>query len=497
LWKSAPVVARPTGTVTFLFTDLEGSTRLWEAHPAEMRPALAVHDEIIRDAIASQGGYLFSTGGDGFAAAFASVGAAVAAARYAQAALAAATWPSTTGLRVRMGIHTGEANERGADYFGPAVNRAARIMAAGHGGQVLLSGVSAQLLGTGALIHLADLGEHRLKDLGQPEHLWQLGDTTFPALRTLDRRPHNLRVQRTPLLGRGDDIEAVARHVAAHRLVSLLGIGGSGKTRLAQAVAASLIDQFPDGVWFVDLVPVATADAIPAAIATAAGLDLGTVAQAEALVTVMVDRRALFVLDNCEHLTNGVADLLDLLLDGTVTPRFLVTSREPLELADEQRMAVDPLDASGVGSPAVELFVSTAARGGGAVDEAALAAVLEICRCLDGLPLAIELTAGQARHLDPAEILERLDRRFELVARGRSRGNRRQASLEGVLVDTWALLDDLERGLLLHLAAFPSSFDLETAEELFGPATPRPLSGLVDPLWCATLPTTPTGCWRP
>ena len=163
-----------------------------------MRPALAVHDELIRDAIAAHGGYLFSTGGDGFAAACESVGAAVGAARDAQEALAAATWPSMDGLRVRMGIHTGEANERRGDYFGPAVNRAARIMAAGHGGQVLLSGVSAQLLGTASLIPLTNLGEHRLNDLGRPEHLWQLGDETFPALRTLDRRPHSLPAQRTP-----------------------------------------------------------------------------------------------------------------------------------------------------------------------------------------------------------------------------------------------------------------------------------------------------------
>src|SRR4051812_17862161 len=197
-----------------------------------MRRALQLHDELLRSAIAAHGGYVFSTGGDSFAAAFSVVGEAVAAATEAQAGLGRAAWPGTARLHVRMGIHTGEATERDGDYFGPTVNRAARIMAAGHGGQGLFSGAAAQLYGTGAL---HDLRQHPLKDLSEPEHLWQLGNASFPPLRTLDSAPHNLPTQRTPLVGRQADIETVADHLRAHRLVSLVGIGGSGKTRLAQA----------------------------------------------------------------------------------------------------------------------------------------------------------------------------------------------------------------------------------------------------------------------
>jgi hypothetical protein len=242
--------------VSFLFTDVEGSTRLWEADSGAMREALSLHDDVVRGAIEGHRGYLFATGGDGFAAAFWSVGDAVGAAAAAQAGLQLVPWPAGLRVAVRMGIHTGEAVERGGDYFGPTLNRAARVMAAGHGGQVLLSGAAAELYGTA---RLQDLGEHRLKDLSAPEHVWQLGGDPFSPLRTLDRAPHNLPTQRTPLLGRETDIEAVARHLGGHRLVSLIGMGGSGKTRLAQAAAAAVVGQFPDGVWFIDLVPVSAA----------------------------------------------------------------------------------------------------------------------------------------------------------------------------------------------------------------------------------------------
>jgi predicted ATPase/class 3 adenylate cyclase len=467
------VGVRPTGTLTFLFTDVEGSSRLWECYPTEMDSALRLHDEIVRSAIEGHGGYVFSTGGDAFAAAFSRVGEAIG----AQAGLASASWPESVSVRVRMGIHTGEATERDGNYFGPTLNRAARLMSAGHGGQTLVSSVAAQLYGGADLV---DLGEHRLRDLGERERIWQIGRESFAALRTLDQAPNNLPVQRTALLGRETALQVVMAHLEQHRLVSLLGMGGSGKTRLAQAVAAATIDRFPDGVWFVDLVPVTSPSDIPIAVASAAGFDLGAHEPFEGLLHVMVARRALFILDNCEHLTDGVAELVDAILERTSEATFLVTSREPLDLPDEQHYPVDPLDASDSTSPAVTLFTSTAARIGSPIPGSALDAVAEICRRLDGLPLAIELAAGQLGHLSPNDILERLDRRFELLSAGRGRRRQRHVSLQAVLQDTWGMLDETEQDLLQHLAAFPASFDLEIAEAVFGDGTAKALAGLVD-----------------
>ncbi|MCP4965550.1 MAG: adenylate/guanylate cyclase domain-containing protein, partial [bacterium] len=262
---------RPSGTVTFLFTDIEGSTELWEEYAAEMQVALEAHDAILRSAIDGRGGYVFSTAGDAFAAAFARAGDALAGAQSAQEALRSASWPTPAPIRVRMGLHTGEAQERDGDYFGSAVNRAARIMSAGHGDQVLVSSATVAVLGAEGL---RELGEYRLKDLSASEHLYQLGDRMFPPLRTLDVVQHNLPVERTPLVGRKSDVEEITSLVEEHRLVTLLGIGGTGKTRLATAVAAEMADRFSDGVWFVDLVPVAGSEQVVEAIATAAGFSV-------------------------------------------------------------------------------------------------------------------------------------------------------------------------------------------------------------------------------
>ena len=455
--------ALPSGTVTFLLTDIEGSTLLWEANPAEMESALERHDRLVRDAVAQRNGYVFSTAGDAFAAAFATPSDAVAAATEAQQAMEVEPWPESTPIRVRMGIHTGVAQERDGDYFGPAVNRAARIMAAGHGAQVLVSAAVAALIDDASLV---DLGEHRLKDLAAKQRLFQVGDRVFPPLRSLEGFRHNLPVERTPLLGRTEDIGDLIGLIGDHRLVTLLGIGGTGKTRLAGAVAAEVAERFSNGVWFVDLVPATSMDQVVEAIAATTGLQVSGNDRVEALAELMDDREMLVVLDNCEHLTDDVADVVDLLLEHTTSPRFIATSREPLQLLGERLVYVSPLEVEGVSAPAVELFNATAERVDARVgaDEAEL--VGRICSQLDGLPLSIELAASQLRHLTIDELSGRLDQRFELLARGRGRRHERQSSLLAVLADTWSMLDDTERTLLLQLAAFPSAFGADDVEQV-------------------------------
>jgi predicted ATPase/class 3 adenylate cyclase len=473
----------PSGTVTFLFTDVEGSTRMWEQYEAEMAVALELHDEIVRASIDEHDGFVFSTAGDAFAAAFARADDAVDAARRAQEALGSASWPADSVIRVRMGIHTGEAQERDGDYFGPVLNRAARIMSAGHGGQVLVSASTAAMVGHDGLI---ELGEHRLKDLGAGERIFQVGDGVFPALRSLEAARHNLPIERTPLIGRSDEIGQVCGLVAEHRLVTLLGIGGTGKTRLATAVAAELADGYRDGVWYIDLVPITGSDRVAEAIATAVGLSVAGSDLVQGLAERIAHRETLIVLDNCEHITDDIAELVDVLLEATTGPRFLVTSREPLQLLDERHVHVPPLSSDDATAPAVQLFAATAERVGVSIGAEDVEMVSRVCAGLDGLPLAIELAAGQLRQYTVTELADRLDRRFEILSEGRRGRRRRQASLHLVLEDSWNMLDDVEQELLMSLAAFPSSFaaaDVEQAVLVVGPdAAPsgRVLAGLVD-----------------
>ena len=471
----------PSGTVTFLFTDIEGSTSLWERDDEAMNAALAAHDEILRSCVDAAEGFVFSTAGDSFAAAFDSAGSACRSALEIQARLTAHGWPTPEPIRVRMGLHVGEAHERDGDYFGPTVNRAARIMSAAHGGQVLVSAACASIVGTEELV---DLGERRLKDLGAPERLWQLNPGSFPPLRTLDVARHNLPVERTPLLGRSSDIEHVVELVAHNRLVTLLGIGGTGKTRLAVAAAAELVDAAVDGVWFVDLVPATAPADVVTAIAAATGLHVAGSDLLGAMADALRHRRMVIVLDNCEHLTDEVGEVVDALLARTVEPRFLATSREPLQLLDERHVRVEPLAiGDDAASPAVELFISAAERVGASIEPGDIARVARICGALDGLPLSIELAATQLRQLTLGELADRLDERFELLSRRRRGYQSRQASLAAVVEDSWQMLDPLERDMLLQLAAFPASFAVDDVEELW---SGRPtsaallLGGLVD-----------------
>src|ERR1700757_165474 len=348
----------PSGVVTFLFTDAEGSTRRWEADAEGMRVALAAHDEVLRKAIETHGGWLFKHTGDGVCAAFASPKSAVDAAVDAQRELE---------LPVRMGIATGEAELREGDYFGAVLNRAARVMAAGHGGQVLLAESTAGLLSG---VDLVDLGPRRLRDLSTPVQVFQVHAeglrTSFPPLRALDADSGNLRPAPTSLIGRESELDEVHAAVKAHRLVTLTGVGGVGKTRLATEVAARLVDEFPDGVWFFELAAVTDPASVLAAVAAVLGITQQpgkTVA--ESVADALEGRLRLLVFDNCEHVRDAVADLVEAILARSATVTILATSREGLGAADEQLWLGPSLDVgAGTPSAAVSLFCDRA-RGGG------------------------------------------------------------------------------------------------------------------------------------
>ncbi|MGA8099997.1 MAG: adenylate/guanylate cyclase domain-containing protein, partial [Candidatus Cybelea sp.] len=316
-----PASARPTGTVTFLFSDIEGSTVRWERDREAMEPALARHDALMRTALEARGAYVFKTMGDAFCAAFPTAADAIAAALDAQRALAAEDFSAVEGIRARMALHTGQTAERDGDYFGPTVNRVARLLAVGHGGQVLLSGACTELIG-GELppeCSLRDLGEHRLKDLAQPERIHQLlaPDLTadFPPLRSLEHLSNNLPAQVTSFVGRDAEIAEITTLVEQHRLVTLVGSGGVGKTRLLLHVSADLIDGSGDGVWFVELAPLAKGEYIPSAVAQALGITLPSEGDpVENLTRALKGKEMLLLFDNCEHLIEPTAHVISAIL---------------------------------------------------------------------------------------------------------------------------------------------------------------------------------------
>ena len=392
----------PSGTVTFLFTDVEGSTRLWESAPGPMRAAIARHDEIVRRAIERHDGYLFATGGDGFAIAFARAADAVRTATDAQADLSAELWPEETPIRVRMGLHTGEVEERDGDYFGRAVNRAARLMGIGCGGQVLCSEVSAALIDTDML--LVDLGEHRLRDLDRPVHVFQVGDGLFPPLRSKSTR----RVTLTPIsrsarptttfFGREEELRLIGERIQGHRLVTLVGVGGGGKTRLAQEAVERLGTRFADGIIWVDLASVSSVGLVARTVAQAAGVFDASVdrggdeAIEERLLGSIGEHNVLLVMDNCEHVVTEASRLCGLITESCPNLCILATSREPLGLGGEQRIPVGSLDADA----ARRLFCARAQAVGVNVDLSADDPVIDaICDRLDRLALAVELAAAR------------------------------------------------------------------------------------------------------
>src|SRR5579862_6363237 len=332
----------PSGTVTFLFTDIEGSTQLWESSPASMQDALEAHDRMVKEAVDACGGYVFATGGDGFAAAFARAGDAVSAAVSARGALEEHGWPADAIVRVRMALHTGEAVERDGDYFGPAVNRTARLLAITHGGQVVCSQATAAVIGPGSPAALVSLGEHRLRDLGAPEQVFQIGEGSFPPLRSLDARPTNLPVQRTSFVRRERELKVTLEAIVRSPLVTLTGVGGVGKTRLALEVAAHL-EQL-DGAWLVELAAVADPDAVAQVAASALGvLPRPGESPWGAVLAYLRHRRLLLVFDNCEHLIDTVAGLIDEVLESCPRVRVLATSREALGVTGEQIVPVPTL----------------------------------------------------------------------------------------------------------------------------------------------------------
>ena len=451
--------AGPSGVVTFLFTDIEGSTRRWEADADSMRAALLTHDEALRTAIEAHDGFLFSHTGDGAVAAFASPKSAVDAAVDAQRELQ---------LPVRMGIATGEAELRDGDYFGTVLNRAARVMAVGHGGQILVADSTAVLVSG---VDLVDLGQRRLRDVPVPVGVFQVRAqglrTEFPPLRTLDATPGNLRSAVTSFIGRESEVEEVQAALHEHRLVTLTGVGGVGKTRLATEVAASLAAEFPDGVWFFELAAVADPAAVPDAVAAVLGITQQpgkTVS--ESVAAALEGRVRLLVIDNCEHVLDAAADLVEGVLAQSATVKVLATSREGLGVGDEQVWPVPSLDLSGgIDSAAVNLFVeraqSVAPRFSMAIPDEA-GAVVEICRSLDGIPLAIELAASRMASMTAAEVRDRLDDRFKLLV-GSRRGAERHQTLRQAVAWSYDLLGDAEKSLLQRCSVFSGGFDLRSA----------------------------------
>ena len=464
--------AWPSGVVTFLFTDLQGSTRLWEEHPVAMQSALARHDDLVGAAIASHGGRVVKMTGDGAMAVFERSDDALSAALDAQGALAVEEWGETGPLVVRMGVHTGDAQHRDHDYFGPTVNRAARVAAVANGGQILCTRTSSDLAGDTFV--LTSLGYHRLRDLGAADELFQVGGGAFPALRSVDAVPTNLPTVLTDLIGRSDDVARIASLVETERLVTLTGVGGVGKTRLALAAAASTTESFPDGVWFVELAATSSSDEITRAITGAIGapaLDLSS------LAVYLAGRRTLLVLDNCEHVLADASAVAAAIMVAGPEPAIVATSREPLGVGGEIVRSVRSLDlpdpdaddADIAAASAVRLFVerATAATDRFMLSSSNVSDVAAICAQLDGIPLAIELAAARVRAMPPGEIARRLGERFRLLSAGRG-ALERHRTLQAAVSWSHDLLSGHEKAVFRRLAVFPSTFELDAAEYVAG-----------------------------
>ena len=481
---------------TFLLTDIAGSTRLWEEHGDAMGAALAIHDELLRSAITMNGGVVVKTMGDGMLAVFDRAIAAVDAALQAQRALRDTAWGPTGPIRVRMAVHSGTAESREGDFFGQALNRDARILAIGHGGQVLLSAVAAALTRERlpADVDLLDLGSHRLRDLDRPEQVFQVAvadlPREFPPLRSLSTRRSNLPVPLTSFVGRQRELAEVDQLIGRVRLVTLIGTGGTGKTRLMLEVAGRVAQRFEDGVWVAELAPLGDPGEIGPEIARALGVsELPGRPALDLVADFVTSKELLLVLDNAEHLIDGVARIVERLLAVAPRLRILTTSREALAVPGEAVVQVPSLScpvaaeqhgftgdgpatdlADASATEAVALFTerASAVLPSFALTGTNVSAVAEICRRLDGIPLAIELAAGRVAAMSPEEIAVGLGDRFRLLTGGRRTSVPRQQTLHALVDWSWDLLTDDDRRLLRRLSIFVGGWTVAAAARVAG-----------------------------
>lgn len=479
-------------TVAFLFTDIEASTRRWEGDPQAMGADLARHDELLRGEMDRAGGRVFAHTGDGLCSSFPTAAAAVAAAVAAQRALLRQPWEAAEPLRVRMAVHAGAAESRGDNWVGPPLNRTARLLSLAAGGQVLCSRAAADLAGDDlpAGVRLRDLGEHRLADLARPEQVFAVEHpdlpSEFPALQGGDGHRTNLVDPVTSFLGRSQELEELEILLSSARILTITGVGGAGKTRLSIELARRCLDRYPDGVWLVELAS-ARASQVAEEVAAALGLvaNTGGRDRLDQLREWLAARRLLLVLDNCEHVVEDVAGLLEAVLPVAPGLSVLATSREVLALPGEVSWAVPPLSLppprpSGAADladvDAVQLFCHRArsAQPSFALSDANAVAVAQICRRLDGIPLALELAAGRIRVLGAHQLAERLDDRFRLLA-ATSRGTAaRHHTLQATMDWSWDLLPTREQEALRRLSVFPATFDLDAAEAVITNTGPDP-----------------------
>jgi predicted ATPase/class 3 adenylate cyclase len=477
-----PIQALPTGEVTFLFTDIEGSTVRWERDPIGMQNALRRHDQLMRDAVIGSGGAVFKTVGDAFYAVFQEPGDAVASALAAQRSLGEADFEEVGGLRVRIAIHTGTADEREGDYFGQTLNRVARLLSIGHGGQILLSGAMAKLAGeklpTGCT--LRDLGEHRLKDLTAPEQVFQLVvpglQSDFPKLRSLSVLDNNLPQQLTSLIGRQADVAAIKELLNTSSLVTLIGAGGVGKTRSALQVGAELLETFADGVWFADFAPLKDPTLVANTIGAIFELqEPGNRSMLESLISYLKPKKLLLILDNCEHLIAEASAAAAGILRACDGVKILATSREHLGVHGETLYRTPSLSVpeptpeltaeEAIGFGAIDLFVTraSAANARFALTDENAATVATICRRLDGIPLAIELAAARVKVLAPKQLADKLNERFRLLTGGDRTALLRQQTMRAAIDWSYDLLTPVEQRVFGMLSVFADSFALETA----------------------------------